>query len=94
MAQPFRLLNRLGLGACVALLIPALAIFAWAWTTGARFNVASLGGDSPLPLSREAAFEAMMYTYLFVLFVGLPLFILWSVVCLVIAWLKRPSAHR
>jgi hypothetical protein len=92
--RPFRLLNWLLVGGAVVVLIPSAAIFIWAWSTGETFNLATLGGQKPAPLSRGAAFDALICTYLFALFVGLPLLALWSLVCIVVAWVKRANGRR
>jgi hypothetical protein len=82
------------LGGAVVILLPSVAIFFWAWTMGEVLNIASLPMDRPAPMSLSAAREAALYAYLFALFVGLPLFALWSIVCVTLALVKRVRSGR
>lgn len=76
------------LAGVVTIVIPAAAAFLWAWSTGQGYVPAG-ATRRPAPMSSEAAFEGAIMAYLAALFLGLPLFGLWCVVCVV----KRLVSH-
>lgn len=70
------------LGGWVAVLVPAVLIFIWAWLVGdvGDLTLAGVGHHRPAPRSLEAASQAMAVAAIFVILLGLPLFAIGSVV--------------
>ena len=92
--RPFSLMKWVLLGAAVVILIPSGAVFFWAWTSGEVFDPGMVAHNRPPPMSGPAALNALLFAYLFALFLGLPLFALWSIVCVIVALFKRIKSGR
>src|SRR5205823_4131424 len=82
------------LGGGVALLLAALAIFVYAWLTGAHFRIAGGGAPPPAPMSIQAAVEALPIVYLVLVFFGLPAFAIGWIVGVIVALVKWANKRK
>lgn len=80
--KPRSLAKLILLGGVVTIVTPGTAMFVWAWSTAWSYDPGMVSHDRSAPMSSDAAFNAAIMSYLITLFLGLPLFGLWSVACL------------
>jgi hypothetical protein len=71
-ALPWLVLSWGLLGGAVALLVSALPIFVFMWVRGERFDLAGPGGHVPMPMTMEAAGEALAIVGFLVVPFGIP----------------------
>ena len=92
--KPRSLSKQVLLGGVVTIVIPGAIVFLWAWLTGQTYDPGMVSHDRPAPISADAAYNAAIMAYLVVLFLGLPLFGLWSVVCVAKHLVRKNGQQR
>ncbi len=81
-------------GAIILIVVPCVAFYIWAWANGETFNPGMVSHSRPEPMSYAAALGAIMYTIVFAVYRFVPLFAVWTTVCVVVAIVKRVSNWR
>ena len=69
----------------VGVVVAGVLIFVASWATGGMFNPGMVAHRRPAPMTLEAAAEALLVTYVVLIFIGLPIFVVGAVVGAVVA---------